>query len=77
MHLRQPCEDVLARRLGALELERGVLVDHAPYRVEDLLLLAARLRPDREGRGRLGQLYRLEEHLLIRLGQSVEGVPCP
>jgi hypothetical protein len=74
VHLRQAGQDVLPRRLGALELERRILVHHALYRVEDLLLLAARLRPDRERRRRLRQFYGWENHLLIGLAQSVEGV---
>jgi hypothetical protein len=67
VHLRQPSQDVFSRRLGALEFERGILVREAPDRVEYLLLFAARLRPDRERRGRLRQLHRLEGHLPVRL----------
>src|SRR5918999_106712 len=73
VHLREPGQDLLARRLGALQLERGVLVGDALYRVEDLLLLAAGLGPHRERRGRLRQLHRLEGHLPPRLAQGVEG----
>jgi hypothetical protein len=54
VHLGKSRQDVLARRLGALQLERGILIDHAPYRVEDLLFLTARLGTDGERRRRLG-----------------------
>src|SRR3712207_3177881 len=67
VHLGEAGEDVLARRLGALQLERGVLIDHAPYRVEDLLFLTARLGADGERRRRLGKLDGLERHRLLGL----------
>src|SRR5215218_6565747 len=73
VHLGKSRQDVLARRLGALQLERGILIDHAPYRVEDLLFLTARLGTDGERRRRLGKLHRLEGHRPLGLAQGVEG----
>src|SRR5215210_6468560 len=73
VHLGEPGKDVLTRRLGAFQLERGVLIDHAPYRVEDFLFLAARLGADGERRRRLGKLDRLEGHRALGLAKSVEG----
>jgi hypothetical protein len=73
VHLGKSGQDVLARRLGALQLERGILIDHAPYRVEDLLFLAAGLGTDRERRRRLGKLDRLEGHRSLGLAKRVEG----
>src|SRR5215207_303017 len=73
VHLGKPGQDVLARRLGALQLERGVLIDHSPYRVEDLLFLTACLGADSERRRRLWKLDRLERHRLLGLAKGVEG----
>src|SRR5215210_6783270 len=73
VHLGEPGQDVLIRRLRALQLERGVLIDHAPDRVEDLLFLATRLGADSERRRRLGKLDRFERHRLHRLAKGVEG----
>src|SRR5918995_837909 len=73
VHLGEPGQDVLARSLGALQLERRILIDHAPYRVEDLLLLTACLGADSEGRRRLGKLDRFERHRLLGLAKGVEG----
>src|ERR687898_234865 len=72
VHLGKPGQDVLARSLGALQLERGILIDHAPYRVEDLLFLTARLGADSERRRWFGKLDRLERHRLLGLVQGVE-----
>src|SRR5215218_7170687 len=73
VHLGKPGQDVLARRLGALQLERGIFIDHAPYRVEDLLFLTACLGADSERRGRLGKFDRLERYWLLGLAKGVEG----
>src|SRR5215204_3233301 len=73
VHLGKSRQDVLARRLGALQLERRILIDHAPYRVEDLLFLAACLGADSERRRRLGKLDRFERHRLLGLAKGVEG----
>src|ERR671910_1893079 len=73
VHLGKPGQDVLARSLGALQLERGVLIDHAPYRLEDLLFLTTRLGPYSERRSRLGKLDGLERHRLLGLAKGVEG----
>ena len=73
VHLGETGQDVLARRLGARQLERGVLIDYAPYRLEDLLFLATRPGAYGERRRRLGKLDRLEGHRLLRLAEGVEG----
>src|SRR5688500_12866220 len=73
VHLGEPGQDVLARRLGALQLERGILIDQAPYRVEDLLFLTACLGADSERRRRLGKLDRFERYRLLGLAKGVEG----
>src|SRR5829696_513776 len=73
VHLGEPGKDVLTRRLRTLQLERGILINHAPDRVEDLLFLTARPGADSERRRRLGKLDRFERHRLFGLAKGVEG----
>ena len=87
VHLREPCEELLAGLLVAAEHERRVLLDQAAQRGDDLVLVALRLRRDREAhdrrreseRGRLGRLVLREEQvggrrlLQLRHGADVAG----
>ena len=74
VHLREPREDVLPRLLRTLQQEGWILVGDLADGLEDLLFLAARLRPDGERRGRLRQLHRREGDGCFGPAESVEGV---
>src|SRR5215203_150645 len=73
VHLGEAGQYVLPRRLRALQLERGVLIDHAPDLVEDFFFLSARFGADGERRRRLGKFDRLEGHRPLGLAKGVEG----
>src|SRR5829696_2585309 len=73
-HLRRPRLDLdPVAILDALQLERGILIDHAPDRVEDLLFLTARPGADGERSRRFGKFDRLEGHRPLRFAKGVEG----
>ena len=67
VHLAHPGEDLLPGLLVAAETQRRILLREAANRRRDLLLVALRLRRDREAHDRLGEpeVRHLDRDLLV------------
>ena len=74
VHLAHPGEDLLARLLVAAQAERRILLGEPPDRGRDLLLVALRLRRDREAHDGLreAEVGHLDGDLLV--GEEVAGL---
>ncbi len=69
-----PGEKLLAGLWVAAELERRVLLVQAPERLGDLVLVALRLRRDREAHHRLREVELRHLHLALGVGEQVAGL---
>ena len=71
MHLAHPREQLLAGLGIAAQLERRVLLVQPPERLRDLVLVALRLRRDREAHHRLGEVEPRRRDVALVVGQQV------
>jgi len=62
--------------LVGADLEGRVLVGEGAERLAELVLVGLRLRLDRDGDHRLGELHALEDDRLVGVAERVTGVVC-